>query len=47
MRRGTSRNIWNRFEQAQNFLLRASFNEQAAQAAARKGAVAMAAVPAR
>jgi hypothetical protein len=29
MRRGTTRNIWNRFEQQQNALLRACFNEKA------------------
>jgi hypothetical protein len=29
MRRGTTRNIWNWFEQQQNALLRACFNEKA------------------
>ena len=47
MRKGTRRYDWNRYEQAQNKLLRACFNEQAAEAAARKVALATAAVPAQ
>ena len=47
MRRGTTRNIWNRFEQQQNALLRACFNEQSAEAAARKVALAAAAASVR
>jgi hypothetical protein len=47
MRRGTTRNNWNRYEQSQEFLVRACFNEQAAEAAARKAAVAKAAASAR
>jgi hypothetical protein len=47
MRRGTSRNNWNRYEQAQDYLVRACFNEQAAEAAARKTAVAKAAASSR
>jgi hypothetical protein len=46
MRRGTSRNNWNRYEQSQDYLVRACFNEQAAEAAARKTAVAKAAASA-
>ena len=47
MRRGTSRSNWNRYEQAQDYLVRACFNEQAAEAAARKAAVDKAATSAR
>ena len=47
MRKGTQRYDWNRYEQAQNKLLRACFNEQAAEATARKVALATAAVPAQ
>jgi hypothetical protein len=47
MRKGTQRYDWNRYEQAQNKLLRACFNEQAAEAAARKVALATSAVPAQ
>jgi hypothetical protein len=43
MRRGSRRNNWNRYEQAQNKLLCACFNEQDAEAAARKVALATAA----
>jgi hypothetical protein len=47
MRRGASRNNWNRYEQAQDYLVRACFNEQAAEAAARKADLATAAASAR
>jgi hypothetical protein len=47
MRRGTSRSNWNRYEQAQDYLVRACFNEQAAEAAARKAALATAAASSR
>ena len=47
MRKGTQRYDWNRYEQAQNKLLRACFNEQAAEAAARKAALATAAASSR
>ena len=47
MRKGTRRYDWNRFEQAQNTLFRACFNEQSAEAAARKVALAAAAASVR
>jgi hypothetical protein len=47
MRRGSRRDDWNRFNQEQNTTLLACFNEQAAEAAVRKVALAAAAASAR